>query len=101
MTIENKLPKFTAESSLFHITDFNNSYNQNTHANDSLIVSNAPVNHVNPTHQAKWGKCKLTKQPVKIEAFGTEQTCDEFNTMPFIISYTNGDIAQGCRPCPF
>jgi hypothetical protein len=91
MTIENKLPKFTAKSSLFHTSDFNNSYTLNIQTNDMSII---------PQDRTRYGHC-VGYKAVTIKAFGKEQTCDKFDELPYITQRTNGDIDSGCGHCIF
>jgi hypothetical protein len=101
MTMHNKLPKFTAESSLFHLTNYKNSSHQNIHENNLIIMTNTLTNDVNVKRdQSKKGHC-VNDKPVTIEAFGIKQTCDQFRDFPWISLRANGDIEYGCGLCPF
>jgi len=89
--MHNKLPKFTAESSLFHTSDFNNSYSPNAQTNGMNIV---------PQDRSRRGHCTgPSGKAVTIKAFDTEETCDAPMQFPWITLRTNGDIDSGCGIC--
>jgi hypothetical protein len=91
MTIENKLPKFTAESSLFRAADFNNSYTPNAQTNDMNVI---------PQDRSRRGHCVGPNgKAVTLKEFGIEKTCDAPFTVPWITLRTNGDIDSGCGIC--